>query len=63
MRTPDNYRKLANRHVAKLLDKIEEVQELKELVKEAIRSEFHYLADDIYIANEQGDNHERNFNR
>ena len=64
MKTPQSYRKLANRHVAKLLDKIEEVQDLSELVKEAIRSEFHYLADDIHVINQQGDhNGEINGNR
>ncbi len=63
MKTPANYRRLANRHVAKLLDKIEEVQQLSELVKEAIRSEFHYLADDIYVINQQEEQEAENGNR
>ena len=49
MNTPPRYRQLANRHVAKLLDMLEEIHDLSELAKNAIRKEFHYLADDINV--------------
>ncbi len=38
---------LRNRHVARLLDRINEVTELPELIQLAIKKEFSYFAEDV----------------
>lgn len=45
-----NITRIANRHVARCMTKIEEVHELPEICKEAIRSEMHYCAEDVVTA-------------
>ena len=50
----DVIKRLANRHIAKLLCNIEEVVDLPELAKKACRAELHYLADDIMRAVREG---------
>jgi hypothetical protein len=43
----DKFTQLTNRHIAKLLDSVEEVIHLPEIVKDKIRAEFHYLKQDF----------------
>ena len=38
---------IANRHVARCLDKIEEAMELPEICADTIRREFHWCAEDV----------------
>ena len=39
--------KIANRHIARCLSKIEEVHKLPEICKARIRSEMHHTAEDV----------------
>ena len=55
MTIPETYRKLANRHAAKLLTQICEIHDLSELAQRAVKKEFHYLAEDIYTAENKGE--------
>jgi len=42
--------RIANRHVARCLSKIEQVHELPALCAEAVRQEMHYCAEDVVEA-------------
>jgi len=44
---------IANRHVAKCLDKIEAVMKLPDVCADAIRKEFHWCAQDVAEAQSQ----------
>ena len=55
MNIPKEYRRLANRHAAKLLSQLCEIHELSELAQSAIKKEFHYLAEDIYTVSKKED--------
>lgn len=39
--------RITNRHVGKILRKLEQIHDLSELAKEGIRSEMHYLKEDL----------------
>ena len=43
----DEVRRIANRHAAKLLTKLEQVHDLSELAKDEIKREMHYCAEDV----------------
>jgi len=43
----DRYNQLTNRHIAKLLDAIKEVMPLHTVIADKVKSEFHYLKEDI----------------
>jgi hypothetical protein len=43
----DEVRKIANRHAARLLGKLEQVHDLSELAKDEIKREMHYLVEDV----------------
>lgn len=47
MKVPDSVRRVANRHVAKLLTRIEQVHDLSGIVKGEIKREMHFLAEDV----------------
>lgn len=57
----DQVRKIANRHAAKLLTKLEQVHDLSELAKDEIKREMHYLAEDVVASQEANTN--ENYNR
>ena len=61
MTVSDEVRKIANRHAARLLTKLEQVHDLSELAKDEIKREMHYLAEDVVASQEE--NTDGNFNR
>ena len=63
MTIPQVYRRLANRHAAKLLSQLCEIHDLSELAQTAIKKEFHYLAEDIFTAKKKENQNEESYNR
>jgi len=55
MITEETKEKIANRHVARCLGRIEEVHEIPEICADVIRREMHYCAEDIVAAVEKSD--------
>ena len=52
--------RIANRHIARCLSRIEEVHNLPELCAESVRKEMHFCAQDVAaLATKQGDGYER----
>jgi len=47
--------RITNRHVGKILRKLEQIHDLSELAKEGIRSEMHYLKEDLVESMTEGD--------
>lgn len=47
MEVSKDVRRIANRHAARLLSKIEQVHKLSDLAVEAVQKEMHYLAEDV----------------
>lgn len=47
MQIPDRFRKMANRHSARLLTKLQQVHDLSDLAIDAVQREMHWLAEDV----------------
>lgn len=50
MKSQKSNKQIANRHIGKLLHRIEEVIELPDMVKSDIRRQMHFLAEDIAVS-------------
>ena len=53
MKVSKEVRRIANRHAARLLGKIQQVHKLSDLAIEAVQKEMHYCAEDVVTSMEE----------